>query len=87
LVAALFWKRATRAGAIASIILGTVTAIAWAELFKSGRSGLVGPDGMDPDWIGTLPGYISGLDAVLPAITVSVAALILVSLLTKKPKT
>jgi SSS family transporter len=87
LVAALFWKRATRAGAIASIILGTVTAIAWAELFKSGRSGLAGPDGMDPDWIGTLPGYISGLDAVLPAITVSVAALILVSLLTKKPKT
>jgi Na+/proline symporter len=86
LVAALFWKRATKAGAIASIILGTVTAIAWAELFKSGRSGLAGPDGMD--FIkNALPGYISGLDAVLPAITVSVGALILVSLLTKKPKT
>jgi hypothetical protein len=46
-----------------------VTAIAWAEM----------------DFIkNALPGYISGLDAVLPAITVSVAALILVSLLTGK---
>jgi Na+/proline symporter len=72
LVAALFWKRATRTGAIASIISGTVTAIAWAEM----------------DFIkNAMPGCISGLDAVLPAITVSVAALILVSLLTKKAKT
>jgi Na+/proline symporter len=95
LVAALFWKRATRAGAIASIILGTVTAIAWAELFKSGRSGRSGTailavfsraeSPCHMDFIkNALPGYISGLDAVLPAITVSVAALILVSLLTGK---
>jgi SSS family solute:Na+ symporter len=72
LVAALFWKRATKAGAIASILAGTIVALAWAEL----------------DFIrDKLPAWASELDAVLPAITVSVIALIFVSLLTKKRKT
>ena len=69
LVAALFWKGATKQGAIASIISGTVTALAWEEIH------------FIRDW---LPSYLSDLDAVLPAITISVAALILVSLLTQK---
>jgi len=71
LVAALFWKDATGQGAIASIVSGTVTALAWEEM------------GFITD---SLPAYMSDLDAVLPAITVSVAALILVSLMTKKNK-
>jgi len=34
LVAALFWKRATKQGAIASILAGTIVALAWAELIS-----------------------------------------------------
>jgi len=71
LVAALFWKRATKQGAIASILAGTIVALAWAEL----------------DFIrNKLPAWASELDAVLPAITVSVIALISVSLLTRSKK-
>ncbi len=69
LVAALFWSRATKQGAIASILAGTIVALAWAEM-DSIRD--------------ILPVWASELDAVLPAITASVIALISVSLLTKK---
>ncbi|MGD8787046.1 MAG: sodium:solute symporter family protein [Phycisphaerales bacterium] len=69
LVAALFWKGATKQGAIASIISGTVMALAWEEMSFIKNS---------------LPAYLSDLDAVLPAITLSMLALIVVSLLTKK---
>ena len=68
LVAALFWKQATRVGAILSIVAGTVTALIWSEL----RSGEI------------LPQCVAGFDAVLPAITISVLALILGSLATLK---
>jgi len=68
LVAALFWKRARRVGAILSIVAGTVTALIWSEL----RSEKI------------LPQYVAGVDAVLPAITISVLALILGSLATLK---
>jgi SSS family solute:Na+ symporter len=71
LIAALFWQGATKAGAIASILSGTVTALAWEEM----------------DFVrDSLPEFLSGLDAVLPAITISVAALVIVSLLTAKTK-
>ncbi len=69
LVAALFWKRATKAGAIASILTGTVVTLLWSEA----------------TWIQSrLPEAVSGLDAVLPAITLSVLALVLVSLMTSR---
>jgi len=71
LVAALFWKTATKQGAIASIVSGMVVALVWENL----------------QFIKRLPAYLSELDAVLPAITVSVAALILVSLATQKRQT
>jgi SSS family solute:Na+ symporter len=67
LVAALFWKRATRVGAILSIVTGTATALAWSELQSRQM----------------LPGWTAGLDAVLPAITVSVLSLVIGSLLTE----
>ena len=67
LVAALVWKRATKAGAISSILAGTVTTLLWEEVIKA-----------------HLPEELAKLDAVLPAITLSVVALIVVSLLTKK---
>jgi len=67
LVAALFWKRATTAGAISSILAGTVTTLLWEEVIKV-----------------HLPTELAKLDAVLPAITLSVICLIVVSLLTQK---
>ncbi|NQT13365.1 MAG: sodium:solute symporter family protein [Planctomycetes bacterium] len=68
LVAAIVWKRATKAGAITSILAGTVVSLVWSEV----------------DIVrDALPPSIAELDAVLPAITVSVACLVVVSLLTK----
>ncbi len=67
LVAALFWKRATRAGAISSIVTGTVVTLLWSEVDAVKNS---------------LPGGLANLDAVLPAITLSVIMLVVVSLLT-----
>jgi Na+/proline symporter len=66
LVAALFWKGATKAGAISSILAGTVTTLLWGEVLKD-----------------RLPAQAAKLDAVLPAITLSVVCLIVVSLLTR----
>ena len=65
LVAALLWKRATKAGAISSILAGAVTTLLWEEVIKV-----------------HLPEELAKLDAVLPAITLSVICLIVVSLLT-----
>jgi len=67
LVAALLWKKATTAGAISSILAGTVTTLLWEEIIKV-----------------HLPTELAKLDAVLPAITLSVICLIAVSLLTQK---
>jgi len=72
LVAALFWRRATSWGAVASIVSGTVVTLLWEEVGFIKAS---------------LPASVSALDAVLPAITVSVIALIGVSLLTSDNKT
>jgi SSS family solute:Na+ symporter len=71
LVAALFWKGATKQGAIASIVSGMMVALVWENL----------------PFIKKLPAHLSELDAVLPAITASVAALVLVSLATRKRQT
>ena len=69
LVAALFWKRATKVGAISSILAGTITTLLWEEVIK-----------------GHLPAEMAKLDAVLPAITLSVICLIVVSLCTNNKK-
>jgi SSS family solute:Na+ symporter len=66
LVAALFWKRATTQGAIASIVSGGATALLWGKL----------------PFVKKLPPYISDLDAVLPALLLSVICLVVVSLCT-----
>lgn len=62
LMAVFFWKRATAAGAVASIGLGTAVTVAW-----------------------NLMGSPWGLDAVYPALAISVASLIGVSLATPAP--
>lgn len=72
LVAALFWRRATGVGAILSIAAGAVTALTWSELQSRG---------------GILPVWAGELDAVLPAIVLSVLALVLGSLLSRPTNT
>ena len=69
LVAALFWKGATKAGAVSSILTGTIVTLVWSEatFFRE-----------------RLPEAVIELDAVLPAITLSVLALIVVSKLTQR---
>ena len=70
LVAALFWKGATKQGAITSIIVGTLTTLLWKE------SSIVKA---------LIPNNIyNNMDEVLPAIAFSVMSLVLVSLLTNK---
>ena len=66
-MAALFWKGATKAGAIASIATGTVVTVVWSEL----------------ETLGELPPSVAELDAVLPAIILSVLMLVVVSRLTQ----
>lgn len=72
LLAAFFWKRATAAGAVASIAGGMLTTFVWQ--FGSGRG-----------WLGFLPEGIVALDPVIPALLLSVALLVGVSLATPRP--
>ena len=73
LLAALAWKRATRAGGLASIITGTVVCLFFFILSKLLPAEQV-PDG-DP-W---------GIPLIYPSLIASLAALIIVSLMTPKP--
>jgi Na+/proline symporter len=74
LIAALAWKRTTKAGGLASIISGTAVCI-----FLKVMSEVLPPEKVpegDP-W---------GIPIIYPALIVSVGSLIIVSLLTPKPK-
>jgi SSS family solute:Na+ symporter len=73
LIAALAWKRATRAGGLASIITGTVVCLFFFIMTRVLPAHKV-PDG-DP-W---------GIPLIYPSLVASLGALIVVSLLTKKP--
>jgi SSS family solute:Na+ symporter/sodium/proline symporter len=69
-LAVFFWERATAAGAISSIVLGTVVTIGWELMQQYGSAALrksVGP-----------------IDAVYPALVISVVSLVAVSLWTMR---
>ena len=69
ILAAFFWKRATAAGAVSCIALGTVVTVTW-----------------DMPWVARLfPPLIAQRDAIIPALLLSLVALIVVSLLTPRP--
>ncbi|MDD8026061.1 MAG: sodium:solute symporter family protein [Acidobacteriota bacterium] len=74
LIAALAWKRATKAGGLASIVSGSVVCIVLFVLSKVLPAAKV-PQG-DP-W---------GIPIIFPALIASLGSLIIVSLLTPKPK-
>jgi solute:Na+ symporter, SSS family len=68
-LAAFFWKRVSVAGGTASIAAGMVTTLTWQFLVQPA---------LDPAGLGTF-------NAVIPALLVSTATLVVVSLLTKPP--
>ena len=70
LVAALFWKGATKQGAIASILVGTLTTLLWKE--ASFVKAII-PNGI-----------YATMDEVLPAIAFSVLSLVFVSIFTRE---
>jgi len=74
LLAAMFWKKATKEGSVVSIIVGTLTTLLWKE---TGIFQAVLPNA----------NWVKSLDEVLPAITLSVLSLVVVSLLTQGPTT
>ena len=69
ILAAFFWRRATAAGAVVSIALGTVVTVGWDN----------------PLVARVLPPVIAQRDAIVPALLVSVVALVVISLLTPPP--
>lgn len=69
LLGALIWPRATRAGGVASIAVGMATTLLW-EIIALQRG------------TGGEPNYLFGLATVYPALTFSIAALVIVSLAT-----
>ena len=72
-VAAIAWPKATKAGSVSSILVGVTIALVWNQ--KVFLEFLANTEFLKP---------IQGLDAVLPAIFMSVVCLVVVSLLTQK---
>ncbi len=70
-MAVFFWRRTTTAGAIFSIVLGTIVTVGWQLAQQYGPP--------------AIQSGIGGIDAVYPALSASVASLVLVSLLTSPP--
>ena len=68
-MAVFFWPRANTAGAVTSILLGTVVTVGWELLQQYGSAGV--------------QREIGGIDAIYPALTASVVSLAVVSLSTK----
>ncbi len=73
LLGALLWRRATRAGGVASILAGMLTTLIWESVGLL-RGWVLGVDGG--------VAYPLGLETAYPALTLSIATLVIVSLLT-----
>jgi SSS family solute:Na+ symporter/sodium/pantothenate symporter len=81
-VLGLYWRRATRAGALAGLVggFGTVTALyvlGWVGVGKEGKSGPAAQD--------FAPAYLLDLDPVLWGLFISFVLAVVVSLLTASP--
>jgi SSS family solute:Na+ symporter/sodium/proline symporter len=70
-MAVFFWRRSNSAGAVTSIILGTIVTVAWQLLQQYGSP--------------AMQAKIGDIDAIYPALACSVFSLIVVSLLTAPP--
>lgn len=85
-LAALFWKRATRAGAIASMVVGAAVTIFWLVLVKTTEAAALG---IVFKITGDKPSILAGranwhaMDPLVVALPISALVLVVVSLLTK----
>jgi SSS family solute:Na+ symporter/sodium/proline symporter len=70
-MAVFFWRRTTTAGAVTSILLGTVITVGWQILQQHGTA--------------AIQSALAPIDAVYPALATSLGSLVLVSLLTPAP--
>jgi len=90
-LAAFFWPRATARGAVACMLTGVGTALAWRQLMVPPDDGVARLEGWasgaGQEWLADLVGRLAGLelDAVLPAAVVSAVVLVVVSLLDAPP--
>ncbi|HZU44096.1 MAG TPA: hypothetical protein VE994_15580, partial [Terriglobales bacterium] len=91
-MSAFFWKRATAAGAVVSILMGTAVTVFWnlcQVLATSVASGQVQDGGFVGAvlsvWSEIPPGWRER-DAIFPALIISVASLVVVSLVTAAPR-
>jgi SSS family solute:Na+ symporter/sodium/proline symporter len=87
LLAAFFWRRATRPGAVASMLTGVVTAVGWKGLISTGAlAGWVEGIGLQSaaEWFRKVAE--ARVEAILPALALSLVVLIVVSLATKPPR-
>ena len=73
LIAALTWKRATKAGGVSSIVSGTVVVVFLDIIVRYGF----------PQWL--VDGDPWGIPSIYPGLFISIGSLIIVSLLTPKP--
>jgi len=71
IMAVFFWRRATAGGAVTSIVLGTIITVIW--------------DAFEIQVRFQEHGWIRSMDAVYPALVISVVGLVLVSLLSPPP--
>ncbi|WP_435101523.1 sodium/proline symporter [Halarchaeum sp. P4] len=82
LIAALWWKRVTAMGSVASMLVGSSTMILWTQL--STILGLLGLSGL-AEGSGFLASFL-GVYGLFPAFILSTVVLVVVSLLTQPPE-
>ena len=81
LLAALFWPRATKAAAVASMVTGLVSSIAWRNLIEKGALSSWFEERGNTQAVEFLRDLNElGLDAILPSVTLSIVVLALVTL-------
>jgi SSS family solute:Na+ symporter/sodium/proline symporter len=80
-MAAFFWKRATRQAAVVSVAAGTLFTVAWNVIPMFYGSPGPGAGAAPPSFVDVM----TNVDAIYPAVLVSVAALVGISLLTPPP--
>ncbi|QLC34867.1 sodium/proline symporter (plasmid) [Halarchaeum sp. CBA1220] len=82
LIAALWWKRVTATGAVASMLVGSSTMVLWTQL--STLLGVLGLSGL-AEGSGFLASFL-GVYGLFPAFILSMLVLVVVSLLTQPPE-
>ena len=85
-VGGLFWRRATRAGALASMVVGFIVSLSWLALVKAKEAGAIGLvqhlTGGQTSILADAPNW-PVMDPLVIALPISILTLVLVSLVTQ----